>query len=244
MQQLSKPMISIVLPAYNEGKFIEKALKSLESVIKDHYPYEVIVVNDGSEDDTGSRILDYASGNGHIQVVDYGTNVGKGYAVKKGFLRAHGDAVVFVDSDSDVDFHQISSYVDTLSHSDMVIGSKWHADSDVEVALFRRLLSRGFNVLVKALTGLRVVDTQTGLKAVKRNAFIEVFRRLSVKEFAFDVELLVLAEIFGLKVVEMPVKLKLDKDFSLRQAWRMLIDLLGITYRLRVKRWYQRANQS
>ena len=97
MQQLSKPMISVVLPAYNEGEFIEKALKSLESVVKDQYPYEVIVINDGSDDDTGPKILKYASGNGHVQVVNYGTNVGKGYAVKKGFLRAHGDAVVFVD---------------------------------------------------------------------------------------------------------------------------------------------------
>jgi len=90
------------------------------------------------------------------------------------------------------------------------------------------------------LTGLKVSDTQSGIKAVKREAFYEVFRRLSVKRYAFDVELLVLAKLFSMKVVELPVKLKLPKLFSFREAWCMLSDLLGIAYRLRVKKWYQR----
>jgi hypothetical protein len=86
-----------------------------------------------------------------------------------------------------------------------------------------------------------VSDTQAGIKAVRREAFCEVFRRLSVKRYAFDVELLVLARVFGLRVVELPVKLKLSSRFSFREIWRMFLDLLGIAYRLRVKRWYQRG---
>jgi len=140
-----------------------------------------------------------------------------------------------------VDAGQVERYVDALKDADIVVGSKWHRDSVVEVSFVRKLLSRGFNVLVRLLTGVGVSDTQTGIKAVRREAFCEVFRRLSVKRYAFDVELLVLARVFGLRVVELPVRLKLNGRFSFREIWRMFVDLLGITYRLRIKKWYQRG---
>jgi hypothetical protein len=76
---------------------------------------------------------------------------------------------------------------------------------------------------------------------VRREVFLEVFRRLSVKRYAFDVELLVLARLYGLRVVELPVRLRLSSRFSVGEVWRMLLDLLGIAYRLRVKKWYQRG---
>jgi hypothetical protein len=104
----------------------------------------------------------------------------------------------------------------------------------------RKLLSRGFNVLVRLLTGLRICDTQCGIKAVRRAAFERVFRRLTVKRYAFDVELLVLAKLYGLRVVELPVKMELKSMFSFREVLRMFLDLLGIVYRLRVRLWYQR----
>jgi len=111
----------------------------------------------------------------------------------------------------------------------------------VDASLVRKLLSRGFNVLVRLLTGLRVCDTQCGIKAVRREAFEKIFRRLSVKRYAFDVELLVLAKLHGLTVVELPVKVTLKNRFSFREIWRMFLDLLSIAYRLRVKRWHQRG---
>jgi hypothetical protein len=86
-----------------------------------------------------------------------------------------------------------------------------------------------------------VNDTQTGIKAVKRDAFLNVFNQLCVKRYAFDVELLVLAKIYGLKVTEVPVKLMINEPFKLKEAWHMFMDLLGIAYRLRIKKWYQRG---
>jgi glycosyltransferase involved in cell wall biosynthesis len=239
---MGKPVVSFVLPAYNEGEFIEVALERLDSVVNGRgFGYEVVVVDDGSVDDTRVRALRYAAGNGHVRVVGYDRNVGKGFAVKAGFWRAVGDAVVFVDSDLDVDVGQVRRYVDALRFGDVVVGSKWHRDSVVEAGFVRRVLSRGFNVLVRLLTGVGVSDTQTGIKAVRRDVFCEVFRRLSVKRYAFDVELLVLAGVFGLRVVELPVRLRLSSRFGFGEVWRMLLDLLGIAYRLRVKRWYQRG---
>jgi glycosyltransferase involved in cell wall biosynthesis len=237
-----KPFVSFVLPAYNEGEFIERALERLDSSVNGGgLRYEVVVVDDGSVDDTRLKVLNYAARRWNVRVFGYDRNVGKGFAVKTGFWKAVGDAVVFVDSDSDVDAGQVERYVDALKDADIVVGSKWHRDSVVEVSFVRRLLSRGFNVLVRLLTGVGVGDTQCGIKAVRREAFCEVFRRLSVKRYAFDVELLVLARVFGLRVVELPVRLKLNGRFSFREIWRMFVDLLGITYRLRIKKWYQRG---
>jgi glycosyltransferase involved in cell wall biosynthesis len=244
MTQL-KVALSFVIPAYNEEDFIEDALGMLDKVVKNkELPYEIIVVNDGSKDKTLPKAITYASRNGHVKVVSYSPNEGKGYAIKKGFMHTSGEVVVFVDSDMEIDFSLISSYVEALQHGDIVIASKWHPQSVVEIPLARRFLSYGFNVLVRLLTGVTLRDTQAGLKAIKRSAFMDVFQRLAVKRYAFDVELLAVANLYGLKVVEMPVKLKMGASFRLREMWRMLIDLLGIAYRLKLIHWYQRPNPS
>ena len=89
-----------------------------------------------------------------------------------------------------------------------------------------------FNGLVRLLTGVPLKDTQSGLKAMRKSAFIDIFPRLAVKRYAFDVELLAVANLYGLKVVEMPVNIKLDAKFKPKEMWHMFLDLLGIAYRL------------
>jgi len=244
---LAQVELSFVLPAYNEGESIESALDSLYRAGKDTgLQYEIVVVDDGSVDDTGVRALDYASRNGrakngHVKIVSYRPNVGKGYAVKTGFLRACGDAVVFVDSDLEIDVGRVGRYVEALGHGDIVVGCKRHPESVVDVPLVRRVLSCGFNALVRLLTGVRLRDTQTGLKAIRRRTLEDVFPRLAVKRYAFDVELLAVAHLLGLRVVELPVTVRSRRLFKIRDVWFMLLDLLGIAYRLRVLRWYQHA---
>jgi dolichol-phosphate mannosyltransferase len=234
--------LSFVMPAYNEEDSIEDALGTLEEVVKNKMlPYEIIVVNDGSRDRTLPKATKYASRNGHVKVVSYSRNEGKGYAIREGFMKTNGEVVVFADSDMEIDFNLISSYVEALQQGDIVIASKWHPRSVVEMPLVRRLLSCGFNVLVRLLTGITLRDTQAGLKAIRKSAFLDVFPRLAVKRYAFDVELLAVAKLHGLKVVEMPVRLKMGASFRVREMWKMFIDLLGITYRLRVRRLYQRS---
>ena len=236
--------LSFVLPAYNEEDFIEDTLKTLEVIIKDkNLPYEIVVVNDGSLDGTLAKATRYAKRNGHVKVISYAKNIGKGYAVKTGFLEATGDVVVFADSDMEIDLETISNYLEALKHGDIVIASKRHLDSRVEVPLIRKILSISFNGLVRLLTGVPLNDTQSGLKAMKKNAFVDVFPRLAVKRYAFDVELLSVAHLYGLKIVEMPVSIKLDASFRPKEIWFMFIDLLGIAYRLRVIHWYQHQIQ-
>ena len=234
--------LSVVLPAYNEEVFIEKAVERMDNIFRGSgFNYELVVVDDGSIDDTRKRVYDCAKNNGHIKVVGYNRNMGKGFAIKTGFLQCRGDAVVFADSDLDIDLQQITSYLETLKNADMVIASKWHPKSHVNIPLLRRFFSYSFNMLVRLLTGIKVKDTQTGLKAVKRNAFEKAFRILAVKKYAFDVELLVLANLYDLKIVESPINIRMNCLLSFKAIWRMFLDLLGITYRLRVSKWYLRS---
>lgn len=237
-----RPELSLILPAYNEGDRIEEVIERAERVLsRTGLDYELIVVDDGSLDDTRRRAIECAKGNARVRVIGYSRNMGKGYAVKTGFTHARGDVVIFMDSDLEVDPGQIVRYLKALRHADLVVASKWHPRSRVEMPLLRKFLSRGFNALVKLLTGIRLSDTQTGLKAGRRRALEEVFSRVVVKRFAFDVELLAIASLLGLKVAELPVNLRLTRVwFSPRDVWGMFIDLLGITYRLRLLKWYQR----
>ena len=233
--------LSFVIPAYNEEDSIEDALGALDEVVKNRkLPYEIIVVNDGSKDKTLPKAITYASKNGHVRVVSYDNNVGKGYAVRAGFMQTKGDVVVFADSDMDVDLGTVSKYVDALEHGDIVVATKWHPDSRVDMSLTRKVLSHGFNVLVRILTGVNLKDTQVGLKVMKKSAFVNIFTRLCVKRYAFDVELLAVASLYGLKIVRMPAQLRIRESFRLKEVFKMFVDLLGIAYRLRVLHWYKR----
>ena len=239
---MSQVELSFVIPAYNEEDSIEDALGTLDAVVKNRkLPYEIIVVNDGSKDKTLPKAITYASSNGHVRVISYTPNVGKGYAVRAGFMQTTGEIVVFVDSDMDIDLGMISSYVDALEHGDIAVATKWHPDSVVNIPLTRRILSHGFNILVRILTGAKLKDTQVGLKVMKKSAFVNIFPRLAVKRYAFDVELLAVASLYGLRIVEMPTQLRIRNSFHVKEILHMFVDLLGIAYRLRVLRWYQRA---
>ncbi|RLI04609.1 glycosyltransferase family 2 protein [Candidatus Bathyarchaeota archaeon] len=237
-----KPKVSVILPAYNEEDRISLTLQGLNrSLTEVGLPYEVIIVNDGSNDSTYEVAVREAENyGGKVKVVGYGKNMGKGYALKTGFTYATGEIVIFMDSDMEITPNQLIHYVKALNYGDVVIASKRHPQSYVEMPLLRKFLSCCFNLLVKLFTGLRLSDTQAGLKAVKRRALEKIFPKLTVKRFAFDVEFLVVADLCGLKIIELPVNLHLRRGvFSFLDVWRMFLDLMGITYRLRVLKWYQ-----
>ena len=241
-EAMVRPELSLIMPAFNEEDNIELVIEKVDNVVRETgFTYELIVVDDGSIDNTGINAGNYAKNNGHVRVVGYTNNIGKGFALRTGFLQAKGEFIVFIDSDFDIDPNLIVHYVKALRYADIIVGSKWHPQSTVDSPLLRKILSHGFNVLVKLLVGLRISDTQTGLKAIRRSTFASVFPKLVVKRFAFDVELLALANLLGLRIVEMPIRIRLQSLFSIQETGKMFRDLLGITYRLRVLRWYQRA---
>ncbi len=232
--------VSVILPAYNEEDSIGEAVGSvsqrLESMGQD---YEIIVVDDGSSDGTKSRASEYTLDK-KIRVLGYDQNMGKGYALKYGAMCALGDFVFFMDSDLDIEASNLARYLKAVQDVDLVIASKRHPLSKVDEPLSRRVLSFSFNMLVRLLTGVQASDTQAGLKAFSSESMKKILPLLSVKKYAFDVELLVVARLLKMKVVELPVKIQLSAGFSIRSIARMAVDLLGIAYRLRIIHWYQR----
>jgi glycosyltransferase involved in cell wall biosynthesis len=227
------------MPAYNEAECIAKSItatkEQFESVCED---LEIVVVDDGSTDGTGKLVG--TTYDHKIKVISYDRNKGKGYALKEGFNYVTGEFSFLVDSDLEIHAKELTAYIEALEFADIVIGSKRHPLSFVETPILRRFLSLGFNLLERLLTGVQASDTQAGLKGARSSSLYRVLPLLSVKRYAFDAELLAVSSLLGLRIKELPVYVKLSATFSAREVLRMLIDLLGITYRIRVKRWYQK----
>jgi len=227
------------MPAYNEADCIAKSIAvaadQFEAV---HRDFEIIVVDDGSTDET--RQTAHSVFDSRVKVVSYSPNKGKGYALKEGFNSVTGEFSFLVDSDLEIQARDLASYVRELADSDIVIGSKRHPLSNVQTPPIRKILSLGFNALERLLTGVNASDTQSGLKGARSTMLYEILPLLSVKRYAFDAELLAVASLADLRIKELPVQIQLKGAFSVKQVFRMLVDLLGIAYRLRVTRWYQR----
>jgi len=236
------PMITVVMPAYRLNHVITNSIKAVRKTLDaSGYSYELIVVDDGSPDDTYMKALEESDGDA-VRVYRLPVNMGKGYALIHGFKKSRGEVVVFFDGDLDIDPRQIILLVDVITrrNADVAITSKWHPLSKTTASVTRRLLSHAFYTLVKVLTGLKVGDTQTGAKAFRRRVLESIVGRITVKRYAFDVELLLATVVNGYSVVEVPAVwgIRLTSRFKVREATRMLVDLLAITYRHRVRKQY------
>ena len=242
---LSGP-ISVLMPAFNEGRHIYQNLRETAKVIgKIHPDYEIVAIDDGSSDDTRSEIERAARENGRILPVILPENRGKGWALRKGFARSRGRWVFFLDSDLDIHPRQFLSLlrVQKETAADVVIGSKRHPDSTLSYPLSRRIISAGYFFLVKALFGLPLRDTQTGIKLFRREVLEATFPRILVKQYAFDLEILVNAHSLGFAIAEAPVVVEYRGKFGrigLGSIWTILNDTLAVFYRRRVLRYYDR----
>lgn len=238
--QRAKPEVSIIIPVYNVESHIRTSIEYLQRVLANICnDYEMIVVNDGSLDNTSAVVKEAYLKDARIKLLSYTPNMGKGYAVKQGVLEANGENIVFIDGDCDVKPAVLASYIDALKHADLVVASKYHPDSRVRAPLLRKVLSFGFHCLVRLALGITIMDTQAGLKAGRSRAFKQIFTKVLVKRYAFDAEMLAVASLLGHRMVEMPIDIELNKQFKIKDIVRMFIDLAGIAYRLRILKWYQ-----
>jgi glycosyltransferase involved in cell wall biosynthesis len=232
------PLFSIIMPAYNESKNIAQAISDISNQLNaSGYKFEIIVVDDGSIDDTYGVVNSLDKKN--LKILRFKNNLGKGIALKHGLEHAEGDYVLFIDSDMEISTKNIDDYMNNLKIYDIVIASKRHPNSTYEAPFLRKLFSIAFQILVTTLVDVKAKDTQSGLKAGRAEPLKRIFGLLAVKRYAFDVEMLAIANLLKYKYVEMPVDIKLKAWFNPIEALRMLIDLLGIAYRLRIRKWYQ-----
>lgn len=239
--------LSVVVPAYREGKRIHNNLKRLLAELDSlRVSYEVVVVSDGNTDETVKEATRVESS--AVKVLHYPMNIGKGFALSLGVTNSKGSLVTFIDADMELDPANIRRFVDIMNANDCdaVIGSKRHPESEVSYPQFRRFQSWVYQKLVWTLFRLNVRDTQTGLKLFRRQVLQEAVPLLAIKKFAFDLELLVVARSLGYtKVCEAPIRLeyRFESTVNLGSAWRVLWDTIAIYYRLRILRYYERRRR-
>lgn len=194
--------ISVVIPAYNEGRIISKTIDEVYKFLADNYErYQLVVVNDGSTDNTLEQICKHPI----ATAVSYDKNKGKGYALRKGVERAWGDMIVLYDADMAYPLDHIKSAEKLLRHFDIVAGTRKTANRE-DYSPLRRLASDRFARYVDRTLHLNVSDTQCGFKALRSTAAKKLFPLIQLDGFAADVELFVLAQKYGYCVAELPVK--------------------------------------
>lgn len=236
------PDLSVIVPAYNESGRIEPSLtKILTYLHQQTYSWELLVVDDGSRDDTVAVVEALLKGEPNARVISYKPNRGKGYAVRTGVLAAQGHWVVFLDADLSTPPEEIEKALGYLNQGyDMVIGSRALPDSKIETKAppLRRLGTAIFNLVKHSLVGLwQYSDTQCGFKAYRETSVRPLYERAVIDRFMFDVEILFMAERRKLKVYEMPVRwadAAGSKVRFLQGIYDMVRDLLRI-------RWVHRS---
>lgn len=254
---LRNPKVSVVIPAYRAERIIKNSLINVhDTLMRSRFNFEIICVVDGRVDKTESIAKRVASKYPHIKVLSYEKNLGKGHAVRYGMANASGDIIGFIDAGYEISPNSIGMLLEHFEwyKADIIIGSKRHPASRVIYPWQRKIISWGYQMLVRILFGLNIRDTQVGLKFFRRDVLKAVMPRLLVKAFAFDIEILSVANYLGFKrIFEAPIELKMKfgKGIStiasagfLRTAMAMAWDTLAVFYRLKVVKYYDNKNKS
>jgi dolichyl-phosphate beta-glucosyltransferase len=229
---------SIVIPAYNEGARLGATLEKVLAYVRSQgWNAEVIVVNDGSRDNTAELVRGFAARDPVVRLVENPGNRGKGYAVRNGMLNARGKVVVFSDADLSSPIEEMPKLLAALAAgADIAIGSRWlKAELQTQrQSVLRQLFGRVFNLLLRIILRLRFKDTQCGFKAFTRRAAQTILPMQRIERWGFDPEILFLACKFGFRVEEVPVLWGHSGDtriHPLLDGTRMFQEMLRV-------RWY------
>jgi len=228
---------TFIVPAYNESERLAISLpKILDYVRKQQLRSEIIVVNDGSTDDTADVVRRFMAENADVRLVENPGNRGKGYSVRHGMLQAQGDVMLFTDADLSSPIYEASKLFAAIEKgADVAIGSRWlQADLQTERQPWhRQLYGRVFNLALRLTLGLKYRDTQCGFKAFSRPAVKTIFARQRVERWGFDPELLFIADKFHLHTVEVPVEWAHDhrsKISPVRDGLKMALEMLAVRW--------------
>ena len=203
------PQYSIVIPAYNEGARLGASLKKVLTYVHTQgWDAEVVVVNDGSRDNTADIIEDFAAKDPIVRLIQNPGNHGKGYSVRNGMLHALGEILIFSDADLSSPIEECPKLISALNNgADIAIGSRWlRTETQIQrQPLHRQIFGRIFNLLLRLTLGLHFKDTQCGFKAFKKSAVEAIFPLQKIERWGFDPEILFLARKLGFTVKEVPV---------------------------------------
>lgn len=236
------PELSIVMPFYNPGPELAANVAAVVDALEHTgLSFEVMAVSDGSTDGSAEGIASLLGD--RLRRIDLPAHVGKGEALRVGLTQGRGRYLGFIDADGDIPADQLGPFVAAIRTEtvDIVVGSKRHHDSDVVYPPLRRLYSWGYQQLVRLLFRLNVRDTQTGIKILRREVLEAVLPLMHEKRFAFDLELLVVAQLQGFdRFEELPVRIqrRFGSTISLMAVAGIIADTVAIWWRMRVRRTY------
>lgn len=224
--------LSIVIPAYNEEQRIGKSLNlALDYIKENNLDCEIIIVDDGSTDQTVSICKNLDS---EIKIIQQKQNMGKGAAVRTGMLAASGDIVLFTDADFSTPIYEIKKVLKSFENGNLVcIGNRALDYSMIKEhqPFYREFMGKSFNKLVQLLVIKGVSDTQCGFKAFSNKAAKQIFNQAKINGFGFDVEILFLTKKFGYHIDQISVEWYHDdrsKVDPIKDAFRMFRDLLKV----------------
>lgn len=236
---MTPPNLSVVIPAYNEAERLAPTLDRIRGFLdQEGRSFEIIVVDDGSTDGTADLTRDHSRRSEHISLIELGRNRGKGAAVRAGALAAAGGRILISDADLSTPIEELEKLESALdSGYDLAIGSRAVAGADIQVRQprYRQAMGQTFNRIVRWLTRSPFRDTQCGFKLLSAEASRYLFERATVDRFAFDVEILQLAE-GRYRVAEVPVvwrHVEESRVSPLVDAPRMFFDLVRLALRRR-----------
>jgi len=246
--------VSLIIPIYQAEDFIESNLtRIVEYCKKTPQIKDIVLVNDGSTDRTHSLIETFLqSHNKYFTYISLKTNMGKGAAIKAGITTAKSDYIIFTDCDLPYAFSNIDHIITQLieHRAQVVVGSRMHPNSlyhirpqNLSYIYIRHTSGRFFNKLVKLSTGLKMEDTQAGLKGFDRETAHLCLNKMTIEGFAFDIDLLTCANQNKKNIVEIPLEFNYDSEMStlsfFKHAILMSFALLRICFK-RMTHYYTR----
>ena len=236
----SNELITVIVPVFNEGVRIIENLDLLISEIEGHFrKFEILVVSDGSTDETNYKVFQFKYPGLRLLMTD--KNLGKGAAIRKGFMEAQGDYIFFIDGGMELHPKELPVFFGLMNlyKADIVVASKRHPQSKVFYPWYRKILSACFQMLIRQLFNVDITDTQVGMKLFRREVITAVAPMLKTDRYGFDLEVLSLASMLGYnKVLEAPVQLDYfakNHRSIFSEMWhvfRVGMSLLFDTYRL------------
>lgn len=237
MTGLHEPLVSVVIPAYNEAARIKPGLEQiLQHVRATGLDCEIILVDDGSSDDTAEVVRRHLHGALPLRILRQDPNQGKAAAVKRGILSASGHFVGYADADMSTPFGEIDRFLQALANgADVAIGSRSMTGADVQVRqpLPRALAGKLFGAFTRLVLLPGISDSQCGFKFFRREVAHDLFTRQRLTGWAFDAELLFLALRLGYRIVQIPVRWINDPHTKVRMLTagpRMVLDILRIRW--------------
>lgn len=233
-----KEFISIVIPAYNESGRILLTLSRIDEYFKNRFEgFEIIIVNDGSQDNTAKVVLKAQEKIKSIRLIGYEVNKGKGYAIRQGINNSKGNIILISDADLSTPIEEVEKLLVQYDNGyDIIIGSRALEGSDILIRQpwWRESMGKIFNRFVRFSILKDFKDTQCGFKLFKGDIGRELFRRVTIDRFAYDVEILYLAIKAGYRIKEVPIRWFNSPDsrvHPVKDSLQMLKDLVKIRFR-------------